>query len=164
MTKLQPNYSWQKYEGKPEDELEQFQKRLQSNHIIIANAINTTIDDLCYWQRERLTAFTWVDQTPIYTQTYPTVAWTAGGTVNVIPLGITFDPPLTGFVIREINATISDGTLATSNTISLPHIDPSVLANSISIVRNGQNIVITSGGTNYSAFSGFVTIYYTKNR
>ena len=43
--KLQPNFSWQKYEGKPEDQKQQFQYQLQTQHIVVANSVNGTIDD-----------------------------------------------------------------------------------------------------------------------
>jgi hypothetical protein len=161
--KVQPNFTYQKYEGKPEDQAQQFQKQLSQQHIVAANAINATIDDLSFWTRERQTSYTWVDLTPIYTQSFATVAWTAGGTVNIIPMNIQTPAPLTGFVVRDIVCCISNGTASTSDTLLLPHLDVSVAANSIEIVRNGQNIVITSGGTNRSAYSGFVTVYYTKN-
>ena len=67
--KLQPNFSWQKYEGQPEQQREQFQYQLQSQHIQVANSVNTTIDDESYWTRERMTAFTWIDGSAIWTKT-----------------------------------------------------------------------------------------------
>lgn len=161
--KVQPNFSFQKYEGKSEDQNQQFQKQLSQEHIVVSNAINATIDDLSFWTKERQTSYTWVDLTPVYTQTFATVAWTVGGTVNVIPMNIKTTAPLTGFVVRDIVCCISNGTASSSDTLLLPHIDVSVAANEISIVRNGQNIVITSGGTDRSAYSGYVTVYYTKN-
>lgn len=159
MSKLQPNFSWQKYEGHPENQAEQFQYQLQQQHILVSNALNTTIDDLSYWTRERQTAFTWVNGVkPIWTKSLATVAWAGGGTVNTIPLGITGN-----FTIVTIECCISDGTLSSSNTLLLPHIDVAVPANEISIVRNGTNIILTSGGTNRSAFSGYVTVNFIKN-
>lgn len=158
MSKLQPNFSWQKYEGKPEDQKEQFQYQLQSQHILVANALNTTIDDLSYWTRERQTSFVWVNNKPVWTKTLATQAWTAGGTLNTIPLGITGN-----FTVVNIICCISDGTLSSSNTLPLPYIDTAVPANDISMVRVGTNIVLTSGGTNRSAFSGYVTVYFIKN-
>ncbi len=158
MSKLQPNFSWQKYEGKPEDQKEQFQYQLQSQHILVANALNTTIDDLSYWTRERQTSFLWVNNKPVWTKTLATVAWTGGGTVNTIPLGITGN-----FTVVNMVCCISDGTLSSSTTLLLPHLDTAVAANSVSIVRNGTNVVLTSGGTNRSAFSGYVTVYFIKN-
>ena len=156
MGKLQPNFSWQKYEGKPEDQVDQFQKRLQTEHVLVANSVNSTIDDLSYWERERPTAFTWVDSKQIYTKTVATSTWAAGVT-NTIPLGIDGD-----FYVINFVCCISNGALASSSTLLLPHLDVGVPANEISIVRNGTNVTLVSGGTNRSAFSGYVTIYYTK--
>lgn len=160
MGKLQPNFSWQKYQGKPEDQAEQFQKQLQTMHVVTANAINNTIDDLSFWTRERPTGFTWVDGKTLWTKTLQVpggAAWAAGVT-NTVPLGITGD-----FTVVYMSCCISDGALSTSNTLNIPHIDVGVAANEISIVRNGTNIILVSGGTNRAAFSGYVTIYFTKS-
>lgn len=155
--KVQPNFSWQKYEGSPEDQKEQFQYQLQQEHIVLANSINATIDDESFFTRERQTSFLWVNGKPIWTKTLATVAWAGGGITNTIPLGITGD-----FTVINMVCCISDGALSTSNTLLLPHIDVAVAANEISIVRNGTNIILTSGGTNRSAFSGYVTVYFIK--
>jgi hypothetical protein len=157
MGKLQPNFSWQKYEKAPEDQAEQFQYQLQSQHIETANSLNSTIDDESFFLRERQTSFTWVNSKPIYTKTLATVAWVAGVT-STTPLGIVGD-----FTVIDMVCCVSDGAVAASNTLLLPHIDVAVAANEISIVRSGTNIVITSGGTNRSAFTGYVTVYYIKN-
>jgi hypothetical protein len=160
MGKLQPNFSWQKYEGKPEDQKEQFQFQLQQQHIQVANSVNATIDDESFFTRERQTSFTWINSKPIYTKSIevPSSNWTVGGTLNVVLLGISGD-----FTVIDIVCCLSDGTSGSSNTLLLPHIDVAVAANEISIVRNGGNITITSGGTNRSAYSGYVTVYYIKN-
>lgn len=155
--KLQPNFSWQKYEHRPEDQHNQFQKQLQQMHIVTANSVNATIDDASYWVRERQTGFIWTDGSPIYTKTLETVAWTAGGTVNTIPSGI-----VGNFTVRHMDGVLSDGALSTSTSLPLPYVDVAVAANSIMIARVGTNVVLTSGGTNYSAYSGTVTLFYTK--
>lgn len=160
--KLQPNFSWQKYEGRPEDYKEQFQYQLQQQHIQVSNTTNATIDDASYWTRERQASFTWVDGKAIWTKTLPTSAWTAVGTINTIPMGIA--GAANSFRIIDIQCCLSNGTSYTvSNTVLLPHIDVAVPANEISIVRNTTNIILTSGGTDYSAWSGYVTIHYTKS-
>ena len=155
--KLQPNYSWQKYEGKPEDQQQQFQYQLQNQHIQVANSVNATIDDESFFTRERQTAFTWIDNKPVWKKTLPTSTWTVGGTLNAIPLGISGN-----FTVINMVCCISNGVLATSDTLLLPHIDAVVLANSVAIVRNGTTVNLISGGTNRSTFSGYVTVYYTK--
>ena len=154
--KLQPNFSWQKYEGKPEDQKEQFQYQLQNQHIQVANSVNATIDDESFFTRERMTSFTWVNNKPIWTKTIATSAW-AAGLVNTIPLGITGN-----FTVINMVCCISDGALSTSTTLLLPNVDTAVAANEISIIRTGTNIILTSGGTNRSAFSGYVTVYFIK--
>lgn len=162
MGKLQPNFSWQKYQGKPEDQAEQFQKQLSTMHIVTANAINSTIDDINFWTRERPTGFTWVNESaPLWTKTLaiPSGASWVAGITNTIPIGITGD-----FTVVYMQSCISDGAVAASTTLNLPHIDVAVPANSVSITRIGTDIVLVSGGTNMSAFSGYVTIYFTKVR
>lgn len=155
--KLQPNFSWQKYEGSPENQAEQFQYQLQAEHIQVANTTNSTIDDASFFTRERQTSFTWVDGRPIWKKSLATVNWAGGGTTNTIPLGITGN-----FTVIAIDAAISNGTLSTSNTLPLPYLDVAVAANNIGITRTGTNIVITSGGTNYSTYSGYVTVYFVR--
>lgn len=155
--KLQPNFSWQKYEGKPEDQKEQFQFQLQAQHILVANSLNTTIDDASFFLNERRTAFTWLGSKYIYTKTLATVAWTAVGTINTIPTGITGN-----FTVIDMACCISDGALSSSTTLLLPNVDVAVAANSISISRVGTDIILTSGGTDRSAFSGYVTVYFIK--
>src|SRR5260221_129240 len=134
--KLQPNFSWQKYEGSEEDQKSQFQYQLMQQHVVVANSTNSTIDDLSFWTRERQTSYTWVNNLPIYTLSRVTVAW-AGGTVNTIPLGI-----VGNFVIVDMVCCISDGTLSTSNTLLLPNLDVANPANEISIIRNGTSIIL----------------------
>lgn len=156
--KLQPNFSWQKYETSPQDQKEQFQYQLQQEHILVSNAINATIDDESFFTRERATAFTWVSGKPIYTKTIATPAWTMVGTLNTIPLGITGD-----FTVIDMICCISDGALSSSNTLLMPHLDVTTAANSVEIVRNGTNIILKSGGTDRSTYSGYVTVYYIKS-
>lgn len=156
--KLQPNFSWQKYEGNAEDQKEQFQYQLQSQHVLVSNSVNATIDDESFFTRERMTSFTWVNNKPIWTKTLATQAWTAAGTVNTIPLGITGN-----FTVINMVSCISDGGLSSSNTLLLPNLDVTVAANNISITRIATNIILTSGGTDRSAFTGYVTVYFIKN-
>ncbi len=164
--KVQPNFSWQKYEGNPEDQKDQFQYQLQQEHIVVANSINATIDDCSFFLRERQTSFPWVNNKPIWTKSLPvnqtingvSVSPWAGGTISTIPLGITGN-----FTIINMVCCISNGTLSSSDTLLMPHVDVAVAANEISIVRNGTNIILTSGGTNRSAYSGYVTVYFIKN-
>lgn len=157
--KLQPNFSWQKYEGAPEDSKEQFQFQLQQEHIGVANAINATIDDLSYFTRDRQTGFRWIDNTPIYTKTIATSAWTMVGTLNTISLGITGD-----FSIINMVCYISDGAVSASNTLMIPNIDFATPANNLSIQRAATDVIINSGGTDFSAWSGYLMIYYIKPR
>lgn len=162
MGKLQPNFSWQKYEGKPEDQKEQFQYQLQSQHIQVSNSVNATIDDESFFTRERQTSFTWVNSQPIYTQTFATVAWTSAGTINTIPMNIT-GGATSNFQIIGMDGTLSNGTLASSTTVPLPYLDVSSSSFDIQLLRTGQNLILTTGGTDYSNYSGFVTVYYIKS-
>jgi hypothetical protein len=154
--KLQPNFSWQKYEGEEEDKQHQFQFQLQRQHTLVSNAINTTIDDLSYWNREKQTSFTWIDLRPIYTKSIATGPLPIVGSITVAT-GISG-----AFTVISIEACVSDGSSAASNTLPLPYLDVAVGANSVGIVRNGTDIVITTGGTDRSAYSGYITLNYVK--
>lgn len=156
--KLQPNFSWQKYEGKEEDQKSQFQFQLQQQHIQVANSVNATIDDCSFFDRERPTGFTWVDGKQIYSKSIK-VVWDplSGGTSSTNPLGITGN-----FTIVKMSCCISNGTLSSSNTLMLPHIDPGVPVNEVAIVRVGTNVVL-GAGVDRSAYTGYITVYYTKS-
>lgn len=158
MGKLQPNFSWQKYEGKEEDQKEQFQYQLQQEHIVVANSVNATISDLSFFTTERQTSFAWVDGKYIFKKSIPLSAWTSAGTINTIPLGIAGN-----FAVINWICWISNGTLSSSTTLLMPNVDVATAANEISIARNGTNVVLTSGGTDYSSYTGYLTVYYTKN-
>ena len=157
MSKLQPNFSWQKYEDEDQDSRQQFQYQMQQEHITVANAINTTVDDSSFFLRERQTSFTWVNSKPIFTLTLATTPWIAGGTLDMIPL-----PIVGNFVVINMVCCINNGTLSTSNTLLMPYLDVVTASNSIGILRSGTNIILRSGGANYSAYSGYVTVYYIK--
>lgn len=162
MGKVQPNFSWQKYEGSEEDQKEQFQYQLQQMYILLSNAINGTVNDESFFLFERQDDYFWISGKRIWTITLPTTAWTAGGTVNTIPLTIV---PLTNnlLTIIKMEGVLSNGATFTSNTLPLPYLDVTVAANSIQLERVSGNIVLTSGGTDYSAYSGYITVYYTKS-
>ena len=156
--RLQPNFSWQKYEGAPEDQKEQFQYQLQNQHVQVSNSVNGIIDDDSFWTKERRVTFTWIDRSkPLYTKSLATGPLPVVGSI-FIPTGI-----VGPFTVVYMQCCVSDGALAISNTLNLPHLDVLVAANSIEFVRNGTDIVITTGGTDRSAYSGYVTIYYIKN-
>lgn len=153
--KLQPNFSWQKYEGKPEDQKEQFQYQLQSQHIQVANSVNATIDDESYWTRQRQTAFTWIDSKPIWTKTITGVI--VGTAITSYPHGITNIDK-----VVHLEGSAQDALPMATFALPLPHISPTVLLNSIGVFADPVNINLNVGN---NAFAGYVfsaTIYYTK--
>jgi hypothetical protein len=152
MGKLQPNFSWQKYEGKPEDQKEQFQFQLQTQHIMVANALNTTIDDLSYFTRERQTGFSWVDNRPIWTKTLIS-------TVASSPI----DHGITGIKkVIELTGSAQNGDPLAGFAVPLPYLDTTTLANGISLAMDLTKIYLTNPGGTLGAFVCSVTIYYTK--
>ena len=132
-----------------------FQYEMAQEHILVANTTNATIDDASYFTKPRQTSFTWVNGRAIYTITLATGALSAGATT--VATGISGN-----FLVVDLKGTVSNSTMSSGLTLPLPYLDVAVAANNISLVRNGTNIVITSGGTNYSAYSGWVTAYYTQ--
>jgi hypothetical protein len=157
MAKIQTNFSWQKYDGNEKDQQEQFQYQLQNQFIQISNSINATIDDESFFTRERQTSFLWVNQLPIWKVTVPIVSWTVGGTVNVIPLPIKLAVNQ-NFTIINMTGFISNGT----TTLVLPNVGVTA-TDGINMAQTGLNVTLTSGGTDYSAYSGYITVYYYKS-
>jgi hypothetical protein len=153
--KLQPNFSWQKYVGRPEDEKQQFQYQLQQEHIVVANSVNATIDDASSWTRERQTAFTWIDGKPIYTKTVTATLTVAGA--NPINHGITGIER----VIR-IYGTAQDAIPLTTRANPIPHVDPNVLANGIEVYVTPTQVIVVLAAATYQNYLAAVTIEYTK--
>lgn len=155
MGKLQPNFSWQKYEGKPEDQKEQFQYQLQTQHIQVANSVNATIDDESYWTRQRQTAFTWIDGKAIWTKTITGVI--VGTAITPYPHGITNIDK----VVR-IEGSAQDALPMTTFALPLPYVSPTVLLNSIGVFVDPVNVNINAGNNAFNGYLFSVTIYYTK--
>lgn len=155
MSKLQPNFSWQKYEGKPEDQKEQFQYQLQQQHILVSNAINTTVDDLSDWTRERQTSFTWIDGKPIWTKTITGVI--VGTAITPYAHGITNINKVVG-----LEGSAQDALPLSTFALPLPFLSPTVLLNSIGVFADPVNINLNVGNNAFAGYVFSVTIYYTK--
>jgi hypothetical protein len=153
--KVQPNFSWQKYEGKSEDQKEQFQYQLQQEHIVVANAINATIDDESFFLKERQTSFAWVDGKFIYTKT-----------ITGVLVGTAVTPYLHGITginkIVNIIATAQNAIPLTTVGFTLPFVDPVTPANNVGIYVNTTQVVITTGNGAFNGYPFYVTIEYTK--
>jgi hypothetical protein len=160
MTKLQPNFSWQKYEGKPEDQKEQFQHQLQNQHIKVSNAVNATIDDISYFLRERPTGESWIDNTQIFTKTLTGLIAVNGGD-TLVPTGIV---GMNTLISLSGSCQLSSPTAGAANP--LPYVDPLTLLNSIGLylLTNGTVLGIRSGNGSFVGFTFYVTIKYTKVR
>ncbi len=153
--KLQPNFSWQKYEGKPEDQKEQFQFQLQSQHIQVANSVNTTIDDESFWTRQRQTAFTWIDGKAIWTKTITGVI--VGTAITSYPHGATNIDKLV-----RIEGSIQNALPLTTFAFPLPYVDPVTPLNGIGVFAGPVNIDLNVGNNAWAGFVFSATIYYTK--
>lgn len=154
MGKLQPNFSWQKYEGEPEDQKEQFQYQLQQEHVLVSNAVNTTIDDLSYWTRERATSETWVGGQQIYEKTIQgQIVGTASTSFSTGIFGLVTLVSIIG--VAQDAATLGTG-------IPLPYIDPVTLANGVGISLVGTNLVVNAANGTWNNYFFSVTLKYTK--
>ncbi len=156
MGKLQPNFSWQKYEGQPEDQRQQFQYQLQQQHIVIANSVNTTIDDESYFTRERQTSFTWVDGRAIWTKTITSTISTAPGTTTIAH-GITGIRTLV-----KLTGTAQDAVPLATFGFPLPFLDLVAPLNSIELYITPTNIIIVTTSAAWLNYIVNVTIEYTK--
>lgn len=154
--KLQPNFSWQKYQTEPEDEREQFQHQLQSEHIQVANAVNATIDDESFFSRERMTSFTWLDGRPIWRKTISGVI--VGTAITAYPHGI-----IGLRTLVRLEGTAQDATPMAVFGISLPYVDPNTRLNSIGYYIDPVNLNIDAGNGFWAGYFFNVTIYYTKS-
>ncbi len=155
MGKLQPNFSWQKYEGKEEDQKQQFQYQLQSQHIQVANSVNTTIDDESFWTRERQTSFTWVDGRAIWTKTITGLL--VGTAVTPYVHGITGI-----YTVIDITATAQNAVPMTTVGFTLPFVDPVTPANNVGLYIDNTQIVITTVSNAFNGYTFYATIKYTK--
>ncbi len=155
MGKLQPNFSWQKYEGKSEDQKQQFQFQLQTQHIQVANSVNTTIDDESFFLRDRQTAFTWTDGRAIWKKTFT-------GTIvapsnQAVPLGVS------GIrTIVKVEGSFQDAVPLSAFAFSLPYLDPNTLANGIGVYVTPTDLHIITGNGTWNNYIYNITIYYTK--
>lgn len=156
MSKLQPNFSWQKYEGKPEDQKQQFQYQLQTQHIQVANSINTTIDDESFWTKERQTSFTWTDGRVIYTKSFTGTVTAAPG-VTLIPHGIVGIRQVVALVGR-----LQDAVPMALACLPLPFLDLVTPANSVEMYIDTGNIVIITTSAAWLNYTATITIEYTK--
>jgi len=156
MGKLQPNFSWQKYEGKAEDQKQQFQYQLQTQHIQVANSVNATIDDESHFTRERQTSFTWVDGRAIWTKTFVSTISVAPGT-TVIPHGITGIRS-----VVDVSGIAQDAVPLTSFAFPLPFLDLVAPINSIEMYATVTDIIIITTSAAWLNYILNITIEYTK--
>jgi hypothetical protein len=156
MGKLQPNWSWQKYEADAQDNKDQFQYQLQAMHIATANTTNATIDDASFFTRERQTSFTWIDGKPIYTKTFSLTLSVAGN--NPITTAITG----INQVIR-LYGMAQDATPLSTFALPLPYPDGAVFANQMALYATPTQIfVVLNAGSPWVNYVAWVTIEYTK--
>jgi len=154
MPKVQPNFSWQKYEGTPQNREDQFQHQLQQEHIVVANAINTTIDDLSSFLTERVTGFLWVNNAPIYTKTIQGVI--VGTADTAFPTGIT------GLVtLVSLTGTAQDAS-PMGTGIPLPYVDPNTALSGVGIYMMGTDLHVNAGNADWDGYLFSVTLRYTK--
>jgi hypothetical protein len=96
----------------------------------------------------------WTDGKAVYQKTVAVAAGPNNSTVNV-PHGITsFE------TVVDLECTLSDSTPV---IINIPNVGVGVITAQCQFNMDGTNFVLISGvGGDYSAFSGHVTVRYTK--
>ncbi len=152
--KLQPNFSWQKYEGNSEDQKQQFQYQLQNQHIQVANSVNSTIDDLSFFTRERATSWAWIDNRQIWKKTF--TGTITGTSTNATAHGITGIRTVT-----RLYGTAQDAVPMTVNAIMLDHAD-NTLANTLWIEVTPTQYLIHATNNTWNGYIYNLTIEYTK--
>lgn len=156
--KLAPNFSWQKYADNDLTNDQQFEYQLQQSWIQIANSINTTINDLSFWTRERPTDFTWIDQTPIFTKTFT-------GVISVAPGDSVVNHGITGLrTLISIEGTIQDAIPLAILGLPVPYVDPVTPADSIGISVTPTTFIIRTASATWLNYTYNITMKYTKER
>ena len=150
--KLQPNFSWQAYQQVPEEQAKQFQFQLQKEHILVSNAINSTIDDLSFFTKERPTSETWLDGTEIYTQTFQAL-------ISAFPL--THGIKSIGTLI-DATGSIQDTIPLTAQAYAVAYSDPTTSTNDIGLNVTATQINLLTAGGIYNSYTASVTLKYTK--
>jgi hypothetical protein len=151
MGKLQPVFSWQKYEGKPEEQTEQFQYQLQRQHIITANSINTTIDDLTYFTTARVTGFAWINGHPIWTKTL--TGTIVGSAITAYPIGVMISS------LVSLSGTAQNSIPMTTRGLPLPFINTA--GNNIGIYSDTVNVYVDAADGTWNGYTFYITIKYT---
>lgn len=150
--KLQPNFSWQAYQEIPEDQAKQFQFQLQKEHILVSNAINSTIDDLSFFTKERATSEAWIDGKEIYKKTFQAL-------VSAYPL-------LHGIVsigtLIQVIGTAQDTIPLTAQAYPISYAAATVSTNSIGVNVTNTSIVLSTNGGIYDTYTATITLLYTK--
>lgn len=155
MGKLQPNFSWQKYEGEAEDQREQFQYQLQQQHIQVANSVNGTIDDESYFMRERATSFAWINNKQVYTKTLTgTITGTGAPSFVLYPHGI--------IGLDQVISVTGMAKSVGGNFITMPYVNAFVPAENIGMLVTPTDLGITTNSTAYNGATFYITITYTK--
>ncbi len=151
MTKLQPNFSFQKYLDNPQDQAEQFQKQLQTQHLSTSNAVNATIDDMSYFLKIRPTGETWVDGYQIYTLTITgTIVGTA---ITPYPIGATIRN------LVSISGVMQDTVPITATANPLPFLNTA--GNNVGIWATTTDVVIDATDATWAGYTFYVTLKYT---
>jgi hypothetical protein len=153
--KLQPNFSWQKYEGVEEDQKQQFQFQLQQQHIQVSNSVNATIDDESFFDRERMTSFVWIDKKAIWKKTVTGTIAAPG--ITAVPHGITNIDTVVQITGSAQNAKPLSGT-----ALPLPYVDPVLLANGLGLSMDMTNVNVNAGNAAWNGYLFSATIYFTK--
>lgn len=165
MGKLQPNFSWQKYEGKPEDQKQQFQYQLQTQHSLVSNSINATIDDISYFTTIRQTSETWINGLPIYKLTVSGTVVSTADTPYATPIVIGTNQNFNAVKIYGIMQNPGTGFSTFTDAEPLPYVDPNTLLNSVGIyIANNSGVVtlhIDAGNATFAGYLFNVTIEYT---
>lgn len=152
--KLQPNFSWQKYQGEEETQRNQFQYQLQQQHIVVANAVNSTIDDLSYFTRERATSEAWIDGRQIWKKSFSGVL--------VAPNANATNHGITGInTVVRIYGSAQDATPLTTEAIPLEHTE-NTSANSLWLAVTPTQYNIVAANSMFNGYQYWLTIEYTK--
>lgn len=151
MAKLQPNFSWQAFQADTQER--QFQYQLQKEHILVANAINATIDDASFLSKQRQTSDTWIDGKLIYKKTISGII--VGTATTAYPHGIEGIDSIVRFEGSAQDAKPS------TVMIPLPYVNPNVLAAQVGMYVDQTNLNIITGNATFNGYTFNVTLYYT---
>lgn len=129
---------------------------------VASNAISSTNIDwsstpMSYSLVEVNTGATWIDGKAIYKRTY-----NCGKLLNNSTLYVNHGITNLGVIMKSESFTVYEGSVSTGVNLPIPYTAPTGIQNTVTVNFTSTQICLTTG-TDRTAATAYVTIWYTKN-